>query len=182
MVLLFDTHAPNVLKSALLGFAYVRCRHGPQVFLKSTYVELGINSAGSFGTQGAAPVSFLAASAPSIVQPWRRGVGIAADFNMDGFSAGAPYPISGDYVLPGTPIEGWVVSYRKNATAAPTYVANKGRITMYVAVVVCLSEHGCCVHSVVPRVYVAVRCNMGTGWVAGSEMMPLDGVSCPACS
>jgi hypothetical protein len=40
------------------------------------------------------------------------------DYNHDGFDTGSPTPYSGDYFLPGDPLEGWSVEY-KTTPAGP---------------------------------------------------------------
>ncbi len=34
------------------------------------------------------------------------------DYNKDGFNTGTPTKYSGDYFLPGDPLEGWSVEYK----------------------------------------------------------------------
>ena len=43
---------------------------------------------------------------------WRQGVGFSVDYNKDGYALGAPTKFSGDYFLPGSPVEGFVTSYK----------------------------------------------------------------------
>ncbi len=97
-----------------------------EVFLKGTYIEMGLHSAGGFGTVGEAPVSFNGVL--SAKNSWGKGVGISVDYNRDGFNAGAPTAFSGDYFLPGSPVEGWVVSYKTTSTGAAVVLVNKGRM------------------------------------------------------
>ena len=76
---------------------------GTEAFLQGQYVEVGIATNGSFGSDG---------DAPSGYHP--RGVGaklgFVADPDKDGWSIGTPNYI-GDYFLPGTPQEGWDIQY-----------------------------------------------------------------------
>jgi hypothetical protein len=41
-----------------------------------------------------------------------------ADFGMDGYAVGYPTAFSGDYFLPGSPVEGWSVEYTLSTTKA----------------------------------------------------------------
>jgi hypothetical protein len=72
------------------------------VYLQGTFIDLGIAEAGSCG--------ITTAPAPAGYHPWYYGIGFVADFNMDGWAVGTP-PYSGDYFLPGSPYEGWLVEY-----------------------------------------------------------------------
>jgi hypothetical protein len=40
------------------------------------------------------------------------------DYNKDGFANGTPTKFSGDYFVPGTPMEGWSVEYKTTAAGA----------------------------------------------------------------
>jgi hypothetical protein len=91
-------------------------------------VEVGLHSAGSFGTVGRAPVGFNGAAGAAIRHVWNVGVGLSADFNRDGWSVGTPTAFSGDYVMPGSAMEGWVVSWRNTSTGAVNTGVNKGRM------------------------------------------------------
>ena len=99
-----------------------------EVFLKGTYIELGLHSAGSFGTATAAPVSFNGAVGSGLRNPWSYGVGFSCDYNKDGFGTGVPTAFSGDYFLPGSPVEGTVLAYRNSANSNPQLLVNKGRM------------------------------------------------------
>jgi hypothetical protein len=41
-----------------------------------------------------------------------------ADFQRDGFTSGLPTPYSGDYFLPGAPLEGWSLEFKTSPTGA----------------------------------------------------------------
>jgi hypothetical protein len=82
-------------------------RADPEVYLQGTFIELGISEAGSCGT--------FNTPAPSGYHNWYYGVGFIADFNLDGWTVGTP-PYSGDYFLPGSPYEGWLLEYTFQAT------------------------------------------------------------------
>ena len=99
-----------------------------EVFLKGDFIELGLHSAGNFGTVGPAPVSFNGATGPGLRNPWTSGVGFSVDYNRDGWGVGSPTAFAGDYFLPGSPVEGWVVSYRTTSTGTPLVSVNKGRM------------------------------------------------------
>jgi hypothetical protein len=99
-----------------------------EVFLKGNYIELGLHAAGSFGTVAPAPVSFNGAVGPGLKNPWAAGVGFSVDYNRDGFGVGSPTAFSGDYFLPGSPVEGIATSWRTTSTGTPIVSVNKGRM------------------------------------------------------
>jgi hypothetical protein len=76
--------------------------NGP-VYLQGDFVEIGIHPLGSCGTN----TSDIPAGYHSFYS-W--GLGFVADFNLDGWTTGTP-PRSGDYFLPGTPFEGWLLEF-----------------------------------------------------------------------
>lgn len=73
-----------------------------EVFLQGDFVEVGIHSAGSFGTSNTPPEGFHAL-------PTNR-LGFVADPGKDGWDAGTP-PQSGDFFVPGTPEEGFAIEW-----------------------------------------------------------------------
>ncbi len=79
---------------------------GP-VYLQGTFIELGISESASCG--------ITTTPAPAGYHPWYYGIGFIADFNLDGWAVGVP-PYSGDYFLPGSPYEGWLLEYTFQAT------------------------------------------------------------------
>ena len=75
-----------------------------EVFLRGAYVEVGIHNVGSYGTSGGAPTGSAYAG---------KRLGFIADFSKDGWASGptgAPiggvWKFSGDYFVPGSPVEG----------------------------------------------------------------------------
>ena len=80
-----------------------------EVFLQGNFVEVGIHDAGSFGTIGAQPEGFHGNVG--------NRLGFVADYGRDGWDVpeiidpGDPPPYSGDYFLPGSPEEGWMVEW-----------------------------------------------------------------------
>jgi hypothetical protein len=89
---------------------------GQDQFLQGKYIEVGINSAGSFGSQANAPAGYHPASGSESNQ-----LGIVWDFNRNGWAptpaeilAGIPGQ-SSDAVLPGTPEEGWAIRWDSTA-------------------------------------------------------------------
>ena len=76
---------------------------GNDVFLEGTYLSLGISGAGSFGTHNAAPAGFH----PSAY--YGRTIGF--EYDQDGWDIGNA-PTTGDFFLPGTPEERFVVGYK----------------------------------------------------------------------
>jgi hypothetical protein len=73
-----------------------------EVFLQGNYVEIGIHDAGSFGTSGEQPEGFHGNIGNKL--------GFVADYGRDGWDVGDP-EYSGDFFLPGTPEEGWMVEW-----------------------------------------------------------------------
>lgn len=77
---------------------------GANCFLKGTYVEVGINTCGAYGTPTAPPAGY---------HPTEFGLGFVADMDMDGWTTGTP-DYCGDYFVPGSPVEGWQVQIGTN--------------------------------------------------------------------
>ena len=83
--------------------ASVHCLHaivGNDVFLQGTFVNLGIHSAGSFGTDQAAPSGVGFVTSPN---DYAGRVGYR--FDADGFGVGSA-PTTDDFLLPG-----WLKSF-----------------------------------------------------------------------
>ncbi len=77
------------------------------VFLGGNYIEVGVSKGGSFGTQVApTDASFHRDMA-------YKGLGLVSD--GDGWNIGNA-PTTGDFFLPGTPEERWVLTYQIGAT------------------------------------------------------------------
>jgi hypothetical protein len=76
---------------------------GDDIFLEGTYLSVGISGAGSFGTSNAAPSGFH----PTPNYGGRIGLSV----DQDGFYTGNA-PTTGDFFLPGTPEERFVVGYK----------------------------------------------------------------------
>ena len=85
---------------------------GSEVFLGGNYIELGISSVGSFGTNGSKPANFIGTT---------RSTKIGMSNDADGFGVGTNLGI--DYFLPGSPEERWVVGYNGNQTASASALA-----------------------------------------------------------
>lgn len=77
-------------------------RADPDVYLQGNFVEIGITAAGSCGT--------VYSFAPGGYHNYYSGLGFVADYQKDGWAVGTP-PYSGDYFLPGSPYEGWLVEF-----------------------------------------------------------------------
>lgn len=101
---IFSILALFVVALALIGA--VSAPASAEVFLKGNFVEVGINNAGSFGTSGYAPAGFH----PKLYPTTNRRLGFVADPGKDGWTVGTP-PQTGDYFVPGTPEEGWMVEW-----------------------------------------------------------------------
>src|SRR3546814_6367645 len=70
-----------------------------EIFLRASYVEVGIHGVGSYGTSSNAPAPFQANKIGD------KRLGFMADYDKNGWDEGNP-PYSGDYFVPGTPVEG----------------------------------------------------------------------------
>jgi hypothetical protein len=83
-------------------------RADPAVYLQGNFVEIGIHPAGSCGTIGTYDV-------PAGYHAWPSygGLGFVADFQQDGWETGTPVK-SGDYFVPGTPYEAWLLEFTFN--------------------------------------------------------------------
>lgn len=92
------THASELARHA---------QNGQDTFLGGTYIELGISSSGTLGTASDSPSGFH----PGEI---RRNIGMNVD--KDGYDFGKDMT-SGDYVLPGSPSEGFVVGYKPAVTS-----------------------------------------------------------------
>ena len=89
------------------------CAKG-DIFLKGKYIELGINNVGSYGTKENAPSSYVYKG---------QKLGFIADYDKNGFSGSPGY--SGDYFVPGIPLEGWVLQWTSSSGKTSKYV-NEG--------------------------------------------------------
>jgi len=78
-----------------------------QLFLQGTYVEIGIHSSGSYGSDVAPPAGY---------HPTQTCLGFVCDYTGDGWGAGTPVYM-GDYFVPGSPEEGWGVEWNSGATS-----------------------------------------------------------------
>lgn len=87
-------------------------RADPELFLQGTYVEVGVAQSGSFGTVGAPPAGYHGFPYP--------GLGFVADYGRDGWNVGTP-PQSGDYFVPGTPEERWVLEWTSPSGGEVTF-------------------------------------------------------------
>lgn len=81
------------------------------VFLGGKYIELGVNKFGYFGTSSIAPTGFHPLA--------NYGNRLGMQVDGDGFDNGNP-PTTGDFFLPGSPFEGFVVSYKNEAGQVTT--------------------------------------------------------------
>ena len=79
-----------------------------EVFLQGNFIEVGIHDAGSFGTEEDAPSGFHPMA--TFDEPEDRRLGFVADHQADGWDVGDP-PQTGDFFVPGTPEEGWMVEW-----------------------------------------------------------------------
>lgn len=77
---------------------------GGDVFLGGDYIEVGISSAGSFGTASGAPAGFHT-----------KGGRLGLQVDADGWETGNA-PTTGDFFLPGSPEERFILAYKKGDT------------------------------------------------------------------
>jgi gliding motility-associated-like protein len=83
-------------------------------FLQGSFVEVGINQCGSFGTTNNAPAGFHARSGAAASPTTNQlNLGFVADIGKDGWTVGTPR-YAGDYFLPFTPRVGWGISFNGN--------------------------------------------------------------------
>lgn len=78
---------------------------GSEAFIQGTYVEVGLNDCGVYGSQGSAPAGYHPNSGTAL--------GFVADSDLDGWATGSPI-YCGDYFLPGSPEEGFAVQVGSN--------------------------------------------------------------------
>lgn len=85
------------------------------IFMQGTYLEVGINNNGAFGTSADAPTWYHANVYDTMYNPCTGsysvplGLGFVADPARDGWGTGSP-AYYGDFIMPGTPHEGWGIS------------------------------------------------------------------------
>lgn len=91
------------------------------VFLGGKYIELGISPSGYFGTTVAAPT--LAPDPKGFHTENMYGNKLGMRIDGDGFDSGSA-PTTGDFFLPGSPIEGFGIGYRSTAEGMPTILTN----------------------------------------------------------
>jgi len=120
-VVLSSTSGINVGATKVYAAELPGAHHGKvgdDVFLGGNYIEVGVNKHGSFGTAGAAPEGF---------HPSKRiNLGMVAD--GDGFDSGNTSN-TGDFFLPGSPFEGYVVAYKNElGTVTKAQVAERSNI------------------------------------------------------
>lgn len=89
----------TLLSTALFGSIANAQITGSDCFLKGTYVEVGLNSCGVYGSVPAPPDGY---------HPNAGGLGFVADSDQDGWDVGTPN-YCGDYFVPGAPVEGWQI-------------------------------------------------------------------------
>src|SRR5579875_3025781 len=83
-------------------------------FLKGSYIEVGVNTNGAYGSSVNAPKGYHPKGGASVGDVCYKtcptsNLGFVADPDKDGWTVGSPYPYYGDYFLPGDPQEGWSI-------------------------------------------------------------------------
>jgi hypothetical protein len=76
-----------------------------QSFLQGDFLELGMNDCGAYGTEDAPPPGYN----PTESSFFGSGLSVVADPDQDGFAVGSPNLYCGDYMLPGSPVEGFQI-------------------------------------------------------------------------
>lgn len=84
------------------------------IFLKGNFIELGVNNVASYGTKELAPSNFAYAG---------KQLGFIADYDKNGFTGSPGY--SGDYFVPGIPLEGWILQWNSSSGSVTRHV-NQG--------------------------------------------------------
>ncbi|WP_458120967.1 S-layer homology domain-containing protein [Paenibacillus sp. Z6-24] len=111
VLLLLPSLPVNVHADALARHEQV----GRDTYLGGSYIELGISGSGTLGTSSDSPAGFHPG-------PLRKTIGLNTD--SDGYDTGKEMT-SGDYVLPGSPSEGFTVGYRTAPKASPQSFTNE---------------------------------------------------------
>ncbi len=93
-----------------------------EVFLGGKYIEVGIAKTGSFGTDGAANSDFHSVLGSNTSE---GQIGLSVD--GDGFDIGNP-PTTGDFFLPGTPEERYILSYKIGSTPYENITAERSGV------------------------------------------------------
>ncbi len=94
------------LAIALLPLSLSAQIAGTNAFLQGTFVEVGVNRCGAYGSNALPAPGPLGPYHPN---PGLTGLGFVADSDMDGWTTGSP-PYCGDYFVPGSPVEGWGIT------------------------------------------------------------------------
>lgn len=95
---------------------------GSNAFLRGHYVEVGIGRDGYYGSDSAAPTGY---HPHCTTCTHSSAVGFVADPAMTGWSTGSSSHYMGDYFLPGSPFEGWMLQIG-TAGRAQGYGGNSG--------------------------------------------------------
>jgi gliding motility-associated-like protein len=99
---------------------------GDEGFMQGSFVEVGVNQCGAYGSASGAPAGFH----PNV----GGNIGFVADSDMDGWDVGDP-DYCGDYFLPGSPEEGFAVQvggdvwYNSSQYCTPNEIP--GDVTLY---------------------------------------------------
>ena len=99
---------------ALTGYAHSATNSSGDVFLGGQYMEIGISTHGSFGTQSSPP------SGSGFYNKSQIGMMI----DGDGWGTGDA-PTTGDFFLPGTPEERYIFAYHVNGTRYEFPIADR---------------------------------------------------------
>ena len=111
-ILLANAEEPS---SALPG-ARVETNDYGDIFLGGNYIEVGISKRGSFGTSRSPQTSGWHE------QSGLGGIGLLSD--ADGWNVGEE-PVTGDFFLPGTEEERWILAYEKDGRTYEHQIADR---------------------------------------------------------
>ncbi len=88
---------------------------GTNVFIRGSYLEVGINNIGSLGAGTTTPAGYHPHPSANIASVY--------DYGHDGWSTGSP-PFMGDYTYTGSPFEGWALQVGSERVQAFTSVTS----------------------------------------------------------
>jgi hypothetical protein len=94
------------------------------IFLKGHYLEIGIATNGSLGSGDSSPAGYH----PFDCGTSANRIAVVADPDKDGWTKGIPIRV-GDYILPGTPAEGWQIQTGDSLVAAALRVSGDSSYT-----------------------------------------------------
>jgi len=88
-----------------VGLGFCSLALSAQQFLQTEVLEFAVSPCGTFYTYDLPPAGYH----PSAPFGFANGFGIVTDADADGWEVGSPAPSCGDYVAPGSPVEGFSI-------------------------------------------------------------------------